>query len=44
MGKYYKELYEEWFLKILIVNGGMLDYGGISAYIMNYYRKMDKKI
>ncbi|OUQ04803.1 hypothetical protein B5E91_08980 [Thomasclavelia spiroformis] len=31
------------FLKILIVNGGMLDYGGISAYIMNYYRKMDKK-
>lgn len=30
-------------MKILIVNGGMLDYGGISAYIMNYYRKMDKK-
>ena len=29
-------------VKILYVNGGILDMGGISSYMMNYYRHFDK--
>ncbi|WP_279159651.1 glycosyltransferase [Thomasclavelia cocleata] len=29
-------------IKILIVCGGVLDRGGISSYLMNYYRNIDK--
>lgn len=30
-------------IKILFVNGGIMDRGGISAFMINYYRKIDKK-
>ena len=30
-------------IRILYVNGGTMDMGGISAYMMNYYRFIDKK-
>ena len=29
--------------RILYINGGTMDMGGISAYMMNYYRHMDKE-
>lgn len=29
-------------LRVLYVNGGTMDMGGISAYMMNYYRRFDK--
>ena len=31
-------------IRILYVNGGILDMGGISVYMMNYYRNFDKDI
>lgn len=30
-------------MKVLWVNGGILDYGGISSYLMNYYRNINKE-
>lgn len=30
-------------VRILYVNGGTMDMGGISSYMMNYYRKFDKE-
>lgn len=30
-------------LRVLYINGGIMDRGGISAYMMNYYRYFDKK-
>lgn len=30
-------------IRVLYVNGGLMDRGGISAYMMNYYREIDKK-
>ena len=29
-------------IKVLYVNGGVLDMGGISSYMMNFYRHFDK--
>lgn len=30
-------------IKILYINGGVMDLGGISSYMMNYYRNFDKE-
>ena len=29
-------------IRILYINGGIMDRGGISTYMMNYYRNMDR--
>ena len=29
-------------IRILYINGGTMDFGGISSYMMNYYRQFDK--
>ncbi len=31
-------------IRILYVNGGILDLGGISSYMINYFRRIDKKV
>lgn len=31
-------------LRILYINGGTMDMGGISAYMMNYYRHFDRSL
>ena len=29
-------------LKVLFVNGGLMDMGGVSSFMMNYYNHIDK--
>jgi len=30
-------------IRVLYINGGIMDRGGISAFMMNYYRHIDRR-